>query len=98
MIGAPRIMAGKIRVLPDGPGAGRGFARPLAADQDRHAAELDEDLRGAAGDRVGDNRGTEHLDVPIGRSMRILADELDVIEFDCSSVHFSFSSFALWIP
>src|SRR5712691_2819755 len=96
MVGAPRIMAGKIRVLPDRPGSDRGFARPLSADQDRHAAEFDKDLRGAAGDRVGDDRGTEHLDVPICRRMRIPADDVDVIEFECRIAHSSFSSLPSW--
>src|SRR5882757_6793353 len=82
MVGSPGVMAGKVRVLPNRPGGGGGFSRPSAADEDCHAAQIDEDLRGATRHRVRGDGGAEHLDIPIGRRFRILADDVDVIEFD----------------
>src|SRR6267154_394959 len=82
MVGSPGVMAGKVRVLPNRPGGGGGFARPSAADEDCHAAQIDEDLRGAARRRIRGDRGAEHLDIPIGRRLRIFADDVDVIEFE----------------
>src|SRR5262252_697061 len=44
MIGAEPVMAGKSVIRPDRPSRPRVFARPLAADQDVHAAKFDENL------------------------------------------------------
>src|SRR5437868_15478363 len=52
MIRAPPVVTGKIGVWPDRPPRRGILARALAADQDRHAAELDKDLRRAARDGV----------------------------------------------
>src|ERR1700730_284249 len=82
MVGSPGVMAGKVRVLPNRPGGGGGFARPSAAGEGCHAAPIDEDLRGATRHRVRGDGGAEHLDIPIGRRFRILADNVDVIEFE----------------
>src|SRR3984893_4322228 len=82
MVGSPGVMAGKVRVLPNRPGGGGGFARPSAADEYRHAAQIDEDLRGATRHRVRGDRGAEHLDIPIGRRFRVLADDVDGLEFE----------------
>src|SRR5260370_25520117 len=82
MGGSPGVMAGKIRVLPNRLGGGGGFARPLAADEDRHAAQSNEDLRGATRHRGCGDRGAEHLDIPIGRRFRIFADDVDVMQFE----------------
>jgi hypothetical protein len=80
-------VTGKVGVLPNRPGGDRGFTGPSAADQDRRAAELDEDLRGTARYRVGGNRGPEHLDVPSGRRVRIIANDVDVIECERGIAH-----------
>jgi hypothetical protein len=45
MVGAPGIMAGKVGIFANGPGGSGVLARPLAADKDRHPAEIDKDLR-----------------------------------------------------
>src|SRR5216683_988315 len=82
MVGSPGVMAGKVRVLPNRPGGSGGFARPSAADEDRHAAQINKDLRGATRHRIRGDRGAKHLDVPIGRRFRIFADDVDVIEFE----------------
>ena len=37
---------------------------------------------GAARCRVGADRGAQHLHVPVGRCVRIIADDVDVIEFE----------------
>ena len=44
MVGAPGIMAGKVGIFANGPGGSGVLARPLAADKDRHPAEIDKDL------------------------------------------------------
>jgi len=56
-------------------------------------------LRGAAGERVGGNRGTEHLHVPVGRRFRIFADDVDVIELEGRIAHcFAFHPDWHWDP
>src|SRR5690349_3367962 len=40
MVGPPGIMAGKVGILPNGSGGSGVLARPLAADKDRHSAEI----------------------------------------------------------
>jgi hypothetical protein len=87
MIRAPPIVAGEIGVWPDRPSRRGTLARALAADQDRHAAQLDKDLRRAARDGIAGNPRTEHLDIPSRRGMRVLADDVDVIEFECRIAH-----------
>src|SRR5437764_9583423 len=87
MIRAPPVVAGKIGVGPDRPCRRGILARALAADQDRHAAQLDKDLRRAARDSIAGNRRAEHLDIPSRRGMRVLADYVDVIEFECRIAH-----------
>lgn len=82
MVGPPPVMAGKVGVLLNRRSGDWGFARPSAANNDRHATEIDEDLRGTTRYRVGGDRGTEHLHVPIGRRFWVLADDVDVIEFE----------------
>src|SRR5271166_2268869 len=52
-------MAGKVGVLLNRPGGDRGFARSSAANKDRHAAEIDKDLRGAARHRIRGRRPGE---------------------------------------
>jgi hypothetical protein len=59
---------GAVRARPCG---NRGFAWPPAACEDLHPAEIDKDLWSIARDRVGGNRGAEHLHAPIGRRSRI---------------------------
>jgi hypothetical protein len=55
MIGSPGVVAGEIGIGPNRLVGGRILPRAAATDQDRDAAELDEDLRGTAGDGVGGN-------------------------------------------
>src|SRR5712671_106386 len=88
MVGPPGVMAGKVGILPNGPAGSGVLTRPLAADQYRHAAEIDKDLRGAARDRIRGDRRAEHLDIPIGRRFRIFADDVHMIEFECGIAHF----------
>ena len=45
MIGPPCVVTGKICKWPNGSGGSGVLARPLAADQDRRAAQIDEDRR-----------------------------------------------------
>ena len=45
MIGPPGVVTGKICKWPNGSGGSGVLARPLAADQDRRAAQIDEDRR-----------------------------------------------------
>src|SRR6266404_153369 len=40
MVGSPRVVAGEVGIGPDRPCGLRCFARPPAADQDRHSAEI----------------------------------------------------------
>ena len=87
MVGAPRVMAGKVRVWPDGPGGDRGLTQPPAPNQDRHPAEIDEDRGGATGYRVGRDRRPEHLHVPIGRGSWVFADDVDVVELERGIAH-----------
>jgi len=87
MIGPPRVMARKVCVLSDRPGGGGVLARPLAADQDRHAAQIDKDLRGAARHRIRGNRRAEDLGMPVGRRFRVFTDYVHVIEFECGIAH-----------
>jgi hypothetical protein len=71
-------VAGKIGVGPDRPRRHQALARPPAADQYRHAAKFDEELRRAARDGVGGDPRAEHLDIPRGRSPRIIADDVNM--------------------
>src|SRR5207248_2742194 len=87
MIGAPFIVAGVIGVGPDRPCKRGILARALAADQDRHAAQLDKDLRRAARHGIASDSRPEHLDIPSRRGMRVLADDVDVIEFEGRIAH-----------
>src|SRR6266481_1579120 len=87
MVGSPCVMAGEVGIGPDRSGGRRGFTGSPAADQDRHAAEIDEDLRGAAGDRVGGDCGAEHLDIPLGGCSRVFADDVHMIEFERRIAH-----------
>src|SRR5438105_7241758 len=87
MVGAPPIMAGEIGVGPDRAGRRRVLARALAADQDGHAAQLDKNLRRAARDGIASDSRAEHLDIPSRRGMRVLADDVDVIEFEGRIAH-----------
>jgi hypothetical protein len=87
MIDPARAMAGKVGELPDRPGGDGSLAWALAANKDRHAAEIDENLRSAAGHRVGGDRGPEHLDIPIRRGFRILADDVNMVELEGGITH-----------
>src|SRR5436190_4649736 len=87
MIRAPRIVAGKIGIWPDRPRRRRILTRALAADQDRHAAQLDKNLRRAARDGIASDSRAEHLDIPSRRGMRVLADDVDVIELEGRIAH-----------
>src|SRR5437764_2129664 len=82
MIRAPRIVAGKIGIWPDRPRRRRILTRALAADQDRHAAQLDKNLRRAARDGIASDSRAEHLDLPSRRGMRVPADDVDVTEIE----------------
>jgi len=59
----------------------------LAADQDRHAAQIDEDRRRPSCCRIRRDRRAKHLDIPVGRSFRVIADDVNVIEFECRIAH-----------
>src|SRR6516225_6177670 len=59
MIGPPRVVTGKICKWPNGSGGSGVLARPLAADQDRHATQIDEDLRRPSFDTSLLWRGTD---------------------------------------
>src|SRR6185295_1136983 len=96
MIGAPGVVAGEIGIGPDRLVGCRILPGAAATDQDRHAAELDEDLRGPAGDGVGGNGRAEHLDIPGGRCLGVFADDVDVIEFEGGIVHGSILSDREW--
>src|ERR1051326_208995 len=87
MIGAPGIVTGEIGVGPDRPRGRRILARALAADQDRHAAQFDKDLRRAARDGIAGYRRAEHLDIPSRGGMRVFADDVDMIEFERRIAH-----------
>jgi hypothetical protein len=52
----------------------------LAPNDQGLATKIEEDLRGTARDRVGYDIRTKHLDVPVGRFLRVLADDVDVIK------------------
>src|SRR5215469_1355297 len=65
MVDPARVMAGEVGELADGFGGDGVFARSLAADKYCHVAEIDKNLRRASSDRVGGDRGAEHLNVPI---------------------------------
>src|SRR5687768_17236779 len=87
MIGSPSVVAGEIGIGPDRLVGCRILPRTAATDQDGDAAELDEDLRGTAGDGVGGNGRAEHLDIPGGRCLGVFADDVDVIEFEGGIAH-----------
>src|SRR6516165_7461577 len=59
MIGSPCVVTGKICEWPNGSGGSGVLARPLAADQDRHATQIDEDLRRPSFDTSLLWRGTD---------------------------------------
>lgn len=80
-------MAGKVAEVPDRPGGDWGLARAFAANEDRHAAESDENLRGAACHGIGGDLGPEHLDIPIRRRFGILADDVNMVEFESEIAH-----------
>jgi hypothetical protein len=87
MICPPGVVAGKARKWLDRTCGHGGFALPVAANDQGLAAQLKENLRRAIGDRVGDDLGAKHLDVPVGRLMRGLADDVDVIKGECGIAH-----------
>src|ERR1051326_9163757 len=82
MVSAPGVVTREIGVGPDRPRGRRILARALAADQDRHAAQFDKDLRRAARDGVAGDRRAEHLDIPSRGGMRVFADDVDVIDLN----------------
>jgi hypothetical protein len=92
MVGAPGIMAGKVGISPNGPSCKGILARPPTADEDRHPAKFDKDLRGAARHRIGSDRRAEHLDIPIGRGFWVGADDVHVIELEGRVTHLRLSS------
>jgi hypothetical protein len=61
--------------------------KTLPAEQDRHAAEFDEDLRRTPRHGVGRDRRAEHLDVPPRARVRISGDDMDMIELECWIAH-----------
>jgi len=67
MIGPPCVVTGKICKWPNGSRRSGVLARPLAADQDCHATQIDEDLPRPARCRIRRDRRAKHLDIPIGR-------------------------------
>src|SRR5271165_3538703 len=89
MVCSPCVMTGKVRVWLDRTSGDRVFARPTASDEDRHPAKLDKDLRSPTSDGVRGDGRAEHLHIPGGRSVRIAADNVNVIEFKCGIAHSS---------
>jgi hypothetical protein len=80
-------VTGEVAKWTNGSGGSGVLARPLSADQDRHAAQIDEDLRRPARHRVGGDRRAKHLNIPVGRCFRVFADYVNVIEFECRIAH-----------
>ena len=87
VISTPCIVTGVIGVLLHQAGGRGGLAGTLAANDNGLAANFEENLRGTARDRVGNDIGTKHLHVPVGRVLRALADDVDVIKFECWIAH-----------
>ena len=67
----------------DPPSKPMSQALSLSADQDRHAAQIREDLRRSARHRLGGDRRAKHLNIPVGRCFWVFADYGNVIEFEC---------------
>src|SRR5262245_28914651 len=87
MIRPPGVVAGKACKWLDRPGRYGGFALPVAANDQGLTPQLKENLRRAIGDRVGDDLGAKHLDVPLGRLVRGLTNDVDVIKSKCGIAH-----------
>lgn len=81
------VMAGEVGELPYRPRSDRGLTRALAANEDCHATQIDKNLRRATSHRIGSDRGAEHLHVPIRRGFGILADDVNVVEFEGRIAH-----------
>jgi hypothetical protein len=76
MVDPTRVVAGKAGELPDRRGDDWSLALTLAANKDRHAAEIDENLRRAPCHRIGGNRGAEHLHIPILKHLRAWGERI----------------------
>src|SRR6266571_9038555 len=87
VIGTPCIVAGVIGVRLNLSGSRGGLAGTLAPNDKGLATNLEEDLGGTACDRVGNDIGTKHLHVPVGRVLRALTNDMDVIKFECWIAH-----------
>ena len=62
-------------------GSDRLFTRPLAANDQRHAADTHVDLRRSAQIRLlRDDLTPEHLPIPVRRRVSVAADQMDVVE------------------
>jgi hypothetical protein len=59
----------------------------VATNDQGLTAQLQKNLRRAVGDRIGDDLSAKHLDVPGGRRVRSLADDVDVIKSKCGIAH-----------
>ncbi len=82
MVDPPRVVAGKVGEFADRPGGDRRLARALPANENRYAAEINKDLRRAPCHCIGGDRGPEHLGVPVRRCFWILADDVNMVEFE----------------
>ena len=87
VISPPGIVAGEIGKRSDRTGRCGGFAGPVAANNQGLPPQLEENLRRAVRHLVGDDLGAKHLHVPVGRVVRVLADDVDVIEGECGIAH-----------
>src|SRR5215216_5803847 len=92
VIGPPGIVAGVIGVRLNLSGSRGGLAGTLAPNDKGLATNLEEDLGGTTCDCVGNDIGTEHLYIPVGRVLRALTNDVDVIKFECWIAHGGCSS------
>src|SRR4030095_9558567 len=83
----PGVVAGKARKWLDRMCRHGGFALPVAANDQSLAAPRKEKLPRAISNLVGNNLGAKHLDVPVGRLVRGVADDVDVIKGECGITH-----------
>src|SRR5262245_1901835 len=87
VVSPPSIVAGVIGVRLNLSGSRRILAGALAPNDQGLAPKLKEDLGGTTGDRVGHDVGTKHLHVPVGRVLRALANDVDMIKCEGGIAH-----------
>jgi hypothetical protein len=80
-------VAGVIGVRLNLAGSRGGLAGTLAPNDKGLATNLEEDLGGTACDRVGNDIGAKHLHIPVGRVLRALTNDVDVIKCECWITH-----------